>query len=72
MLLTTQLQRTFTFKHKNQDIALPDPDPNMSPEAVLNFHSHSHPELTTAKIEGPKIEGDKVVFTFTSVMGTKG
>ncbi|MBO9681956.1 MAG: PRTRC system protein C [Flavisolibacter sp.] len=72
MLITTQLQRAFHFTDKEQEIQLADPSITFSPEAVLNFYSNTYPILTTARIEGPEIKNDKLVFVFVTTMGTKG
>ncbi|WP_234734773.1 PRTRC system protein C [Tellurirhabdus bombi] len=72
MLLTTELPREFQIKVKGQIVHLADPGPEMSPDAVLNFYANTYPELTTAKVSGPEIKGDKVEYKFESVMGTKG
>lgn len=72
MLLATQLERVFVLKDKGQEIKLPDPEPKWSVEAVMNFYANTYPLLTTAKVSAPKIQEDKVVYYFESVMGTKG
>lgn len=59
-----------TFKHGS--IELSDPDISMSPDEVMSFYSNSYPELTTSSIQGPKIEGDKAMYEFKTVVGTKG
>ncbi|ALR29278.1 PRTRC system protein C [Chryseobacterium sp. IHB B 17019] len=72
MLLATQLERIFKFTDKGHEIVLTDPEPKWSVDAVLNFYANTYPILTTAKISHPKIEDDKVKYSFESVMGTKG
>ena len=72
MLLATLLERVFILKDKGQDIRLTDPEPRWSVEAVMNFYANTYPLLTTAKVSAPKIQEDKVVYYFESVMGTKG
>jgi PRTRC genetic system protein C len=72
MLLATHLERVFKFNEKGHEIVLTDPEPKWSVDAVLNFFANTYPILTTAKISPPKIENDKVQYTFESVMGTKG
>lgn len=72
MLLTTNLERVFLLDEKGQKLALPDPSASFSPEAVLNFYANTYPILTTATIQGPVIENDRVQYTFVSQMGTKG
>lgn len=72
MLTATILQRVFTFTDKGQDIELADPSAHFSPEAVLNFYAQTYPILTTANIQGPEIQNDKVQYKFIAQMGTKG
>lgn len=72
MLLTTNLERVFLLEEKGQKLTLPDPANHLSPEAVLNFYANTYPILTTATIQGPQIENDRVQYTFISQMGTKG
>lgn len=72
MLIVNKLPRKFMFDNNGRETKLSDPDQKYSPEAVLNYYSNNYPILTTAKIEGPEIKGDAVVFRFVSVLGTKG
>ena len=66
MLVTTTLERIFTFRDKEQNICLADPSSTFSPEAVLNFYAQTYPILTTATIEGPIINDDAVQYKFVS------
>ena len=72
MLLQTTLPRIFLHKENNNEIRLTDPGNDFSPEAVLNFYSGTYPVLTTARIDGPDVRGDEVVYKFISTIGTKG
>lgn len=72
MLTTTQLPRVFIHTENNEEIRLADPAEKLSVEAVLNFYSGTYPVLTTAKIEGPEIENDEIIYRFVSTLGTKG
>ena len=72
MLVSNQLARVFLFEDNGQEISLADPDNGLSPDAVLNFYSTTYPILTTAQIEGPKIQDDAVQYRFLSTIGTKG
>lgn len=72
MLIANALPRKFIFDNDGQDTKLSDPDKKFTPEAVLNYYSNTYPILTTAKIEGPELKGDAVVFRFVSTLGTKG
>ncbi|MBA3664009.1 MAG: PRTRC system protein C [Bacteroidetes bacterium] len=58
--------------NKKENIELKDPHPNMSHQEVINHYSSQYPELTTANIDGPNMEGDVAVYKFTTVLGTKG
>jgi PRTRC genetic system protein C len=72
MLVTTSLERVFQFKDKGEEISLTDPSADFSPEAVLNFYSNTYAILTTARIEGPEVDNDRLVYKFVTTMGTKG
>jgi len=72
MLVATILERVFLLKDKDQQITLPDPNPDWSKEAVLNYYTATYPILTTATIEGPEINNDRVEYKFQSTLGTKG
>lgn len=64
----TGLKREFKFGSR----VLTDPNKALSPDEVMQFYSGSYPELTTSTCHGPKIDGDKAVYEFKSVVGTKG
>ncbi|MDL2230400.1 PRTRC system protein C [Alistipes sp. OttesenSCG-928-L06] len=68
----TGLDREFRFKQDGQDVTLPDPDPERTPEQVMALYAATYPFLTTATVHGPVTEGDKVVYEFKTVLGTKG
>lgn len=57
---------------KKEQVELKDPHPDMSVPEVVNHYSSQHPELATASVDGPAMEGDTAVFTFTTVIGDKG
>ena len=71
-LSVTSLERVFKFKNGSAEIKLQDPNPFMSPEEVMDFYSHTYPELTTATVHGPEIDNDKVIYSFKTTIGTKG
>lgn len=64
----TPLARVFFYGGRS----LPDPDPQMTPEAVKNYYSAIHADLTNAAVEGGNFEGDTQVFQFKRSVGTKG
>lgn len=72
MLTATPLPRVFIHTENNEEIRLTDPAEKLSVEAVLNFYAGTYPVLTTAKIEGPQIQNDEIVYRFVSTLGTKG
>lgn len=72
MLISKQLDRLFLMEENGHQTQLSDPNTGLSPEAVLNFYSNTYPILTTATIDGPKIDNDAVVYIFKSTIGTKG
>jgi PRTRC genetic system protein C len=63
-----KLIRRFTFNGAN----LPDPGEQFSPEEVKDLYSNQYPDLSTATIAGPTIEGDTATYAFTRNVGTKG
>ena len=71
-LEVTNLERKFTLKKNGKDEELKDPNPDLSPEEVVKFYSSSHPELTNGIVEGPKVEGDKAVYTIATKAGKLG
>lgn len=62
------LKRVFVLD--KQDLA--DPNPDFNVDEVMGFYSVKYPELTTATVSGPEIEGDTATYTFKSTIGTKG
>lgn len=64
----TTLERTFLFKA----MKLEDPGNHLSPADVRDYYSAHYPELTGAAIKGPKVEGNKEIWTFEGKVGTKG
>lgn len=71
-LQVTQLKRQFVLKKDGKDITLSDVNPNFSPEEIAKFHATEHAELTNAVIEGPKVKGDKAVYTIQTKAGKLG
>ena len=64
----TEMKRVF----KHGKLVLQDPGVGMSKEDVLDFYSNQYPELTNASVAGPTIVKDKLEFTFSTSVGTKG
>lgn len=73
-LSITNAERVFVIdaKKENDKIKLPDPSASMEPVKVMRFYSGQYPELTTAQIDGPVMDGDKAVYTFKTIIGEKG
>ena len=71
-LSVTGLERSFVFNKGNTELTLADPNQDMTPDQVMNFFSHTYPELTTSTVHGPEITGDKLVYDFKTTIGTKG
>jgi PRTRC genetic system protein C len=69
---TTVIPRKFIFDNDGEETVLPDPNPAFTPHEVMSFYSHEHPELTSATVIGPVIDGENIKYEFKSVLGTKG
>lgn len=69
-LLKSILKRVFQIEKSG--VELPDPNPEMSEDEVMKFYSAQYPELTTATVDGPKINNDKAHYSFKTTIGTKG
>lgn len=67
-LTPVAVRRIFIYNGRT----LPDPDPQMTPEAVKQFYSAIHADLTNAAVEGGTFEGDTQTFEFKRGLGTKG
>ncbi|MGN6435975.1 MAG: PRTRC system protein C [Agriterribacter sp.] len=71
-LEVTNLKREFRFKKDGTEVTLPDPNPEFTTNEVLQFYSGQYPELTTATLDSPKIDGGKAVYAVKTTVGTKG
>ncbi|MEO6610715.1 MAG: PRTRC system protein C [Chitinophagaceae bacterium] len=67
-----KLKREFKFNKNGTPVTLPDPNPDFSEQEVLNFYSGQYPELTTATLEEPVVEGSKASYKVRTTVGTKG
>ena len=72
LLVGTELTRVFNFKKSGKVISLEDIDPQMPPKEILKFYSGMYPELTSSTVSSPEMKGDKMIFTISSNLGTKG
>ena len=68
MITETRMSREFSY----MGVKLPDPNPAMTPEEVRQFFATQFPDITTASITGPEAEGDKLHYSFTRAIGSKG
>jgi PRTRC genetic system protein C len=64
------IEREFVFEADH--LTLADPDPEMTTEQVQVFYSAMYPQLTTATLHGPEFKKDRQVYTFRTIIGTKG
>jgi PRTRC genetic system protein C len=53
-------------------VKLPDPNPALSVEEIRSFYSNQYPEIATATVTGPEQAGDKLVYRFSTAIGSKG
>jgi PRTRC genetic system protein C len=53
-------------------LTFPDPNPSLDAEGVRALYAATYPEIATAALTGPDATGDKLVYTFTKSVGTKG
>lgn len=70
-LEVTNLTREFKFKKDGTTVTLPDPNPEFSVAEVMQFYSNQYPELTTAMMDEPKIDGTKATYSVKTTVGTK-
>ena len=69
MLIKVQtLTRTFSFN----GVDLADPGPDFTPEEVKDVYVNMYPDLSTAVLQEPEINGDQVEYKFVRNVGTKG
>jgi PRTRC genetic system protein C len=69
-----KMERVFRYVEgrSTSGLTLPDPNPTLDVESVRALFCTSFPEITTAALTGPEALGDKLVYTFTKSIGTKG
>lgn len=72
MLEVKELTREFKFMKGSTPVTLPDPNPEFTVEEVMQFYGPQYPELTTATVEGPNVEGKTAVYKAKTTVGTKG
>ena len=62
------ISRKFRFG----SVDLPDPDPSIPAESVAEHFLALHPELATASLKGPVMEGESHVYTYHTSLGQLG
>ena len=67
-ITTTALTREFRFN----GLKLDDPAPALSAEQVRDLYVAMYPELGAASIEGPSVEGGRLIWTYKVGLGDKG
>lgn len=66
---TSKYPREFSYGSVN----LADPDKKMTAAKVVqHFASAGYPEMTTATVDGPKVVGNKNIYTISRKTPTKG
>ena len=60
------------YLSNRRTLQAPHSDTPLSPEQVKQFFSAINPDLLNAAIEGPRYEGDQVIYEFKRGVGTKG
>lgn len=65
-------KREFVFTKDKKKIVLPDPHPDMTIEEVKMHYKRTYPEISTSTVDGPKMEENKAVYSFKTVLGDKG
>jgi PRTRC genetic system protein C len=63
-----KLEREFRYC----GIVLPELDSALDLESIRSAYSATYPEITTATVSGPEVTNNKLVYTFTKAVGTKG
>jgi PRTRC genetic system protein C len=67
----TTAQRRFVYN----GMELPDPSPEGAPlstDQVRDAYAGNYPELATARVKGPTMDGGVEVYTFVQNVGVKG
>jgi len=72
VLVATTIKRIFKFNNGGTTIELDDFNPSIPAGEIVKFYAGQYPELTTARLTGPKSEGDSLVFTIDTKVGTLG
>jgi len=63
--------RPLTRYFEVHGVKLPDPNPSVSVEEIRSLYSNQYPEIATATVTGPEQVGDKLVYRFSTAVGTK-
>ena len=65
---TQKLPRVFKFKERE----LTEPNEDYTVQQCIDFYANIYPEINNAKVTGPKIQGDSLVYTLGEVLGQHG
>lgn len=57
---------------KYSGATLPDPDPSLTPMQVRDVLSALYPELSSAEVGEPVVNGGTLEYTLSRAVGTKG
>ena len=60
------------YLYNGRTLQAPPSDTSMTPDQVRQFFSAIHPDLLNAAVDGPRFEGDQVIYEFKRGVGTKG
>lgn len=60
------------YLYGGRTLTAPASDTPMTADEVRNFYSAIYPDLVNAAVEGPRYEGNNVVYEFRRSVGTKG
>jgi len=71
-LSVKSLPREFILNKGGNKISLEDPNPSMTPSEVMQFYSHTYPELTNGSVNAPEVKSNKIVYDLSTTVGKKG
>lgn len=63
---------TLTREFRYAGMVLGDPAPSLSPDQVRDLYAATYPELGAGTVQGPSVEGSKMVYTLVVAVGDKG
>ena len=69
-LAATAVQTVYLYNGRT--LAAPPSDTPMTPDQVRQFYAAIHPDLLNATVDGPRYEGDQMIYEFRRAIGVKG